>query len=153
MILAALACLFMGDSTAEGAALAFNRISFSPCPILARVGAGSAEIARWTAPAPVGTVVLGIGSNDPVSPVLARDLARTRAKLHAARVIWILPYHRGAAATVERVATTFGDYVIDLAELPSGDRLHPRSYHGLAIALQRWSVGSRSRREGLQFRQ
>jgi len=133
-------CLFLGDSTAKGVALAYNRHAPSPCSIIARVGAGSAEISGWSPPAQVRMAILGIGSNNPTSPGLAADLRRTRANLHAERVIWMLPYHRRAAATVRRVAIIFGDYVIDLADLPSNDSLHPRNYAGIARALQHWPL-------------
>lgn len=141
MIVTALACLFLGDSTAVGTARAFNRTARAPCAVIARVGARADEMARWTAPAvPVGTAVVAAGSNGPASPALAADLSRIRGRLRAGRVIWLLPYDRSAAVTVERVAKTFGDYVLDLAELPSRDLLHPRSYEGVAIALQRWRI-------------
>jgi hypothetical protein len=141
VIAAALACLFVGDSTALGAAQAYNRTAAAPCTVQVRVGAGPTEAARWPLPAaPIGTAIVGLGSNDPASPVLADDLARLRHRLVATRVIWLLPYDRRAAITVERVAISFGDYVIDLAELPSRDRLHPVTYGGVATALSRWPI-------------
>jgi len=141
MIATALACLFIGDSTAVGTAQAFNRTARAPCAVIARVGARADEMGRWaTLAVPIGTAVVAAGSNGPASPSLAADLSRIRGKLRARRVIWLLPYDRGAAVTVERVAKTYGDYVLDLAELPSGDRLHPRTYQGIAIALQRWRI-------------
>lgn len=101
VIAAALACLFVGDSTAQGAAQAFNRSAPLPCPIVARIGAGSAEVARWALPAtPARFAIIGIGTNDPANPGLQRNLWTTRRKLQAARVVWLLPYHRGAAAQV-----------------------------------------------------
>ncbi|WP_454888828.1 hypothetical protein [Sphingobium indicum] len=141
MIAAALACLFFGDSTAVGTAAAFNRSARTRCAVQARVGASPAEMSRWAAPTvPIGTAVVAAGSNSPASPSLAADLARLRGHLHARRVIWLLPYDRSAAATVEHVAQSFGDYVLDLAELPSADRLHPHTYTGIATALQRWRI-------------
>jgi len=141
VIAAALACLFLGDSTAQGAAQAFNRVAPVPCPVVARVGAGSAEVASWPVPdAPVRFVIIGAGSNDPTAPGLRRDLWARRRTVQAARVVWLLPYDRGAAATVESVATSWGDYVLDLAELPSRDRLHPTTYAGIATALRRLGV-------------
>jgi len=141
MIAAALACLFVGDSTAVGTAEAFNRTASTRCAVLARVGASPAEMSRWAAPAvPIGTAVVAAGSNSPASPSLAADLSLIRRHLHAQRVIWLLPYDRGAAVTVERVAQSFGDFVLDLAELPTGDRLHPHTYEGIAIALRRWRI-------------
>jgi hypothetical protein len=142
MIGAVLACAFLGDSTALGAAQAFNRATPSPCAVMARVGAGVAEVARLAASAvPVGTAVVAASSNDPASPSLAADLIRLRTNLRAGRVLWILPYDRGAAATAERVATAYGDHVMDLAELPTRDHLHSLTYAGLAIALRRWRLG------------
>lgn len=75
MIAVALACLFIDDSTAQGAAQAFNRIARLPCPVVARIGAGSAEVASWQLPnGPARFVVIGAGSNDPTTPGLRRDL-------------------------------------------------------------------------------
>lgn len=141
MIAGALVCLFFGDSTALGTAQAFNRTATTPCAVVARIGARPEDMTRWAAPAvPIGTAVVAAGSNSPASPSLAADLARIRSGLHARRVIWLLPYDRGAAAIVERVAQSHHDYVLDLAELPSGDRLHPQTYAGIATALRRWRI-------------
>lgn len=141
MIAVALACLFIGDSTAQGAAQAFNRIARLPCPVVARIGAGAAEVASWQLPnGPARFVIIGAGSNDPTAPGLRRDLWARRQTIQGARVVWLLPYHRGAAATVESVATSWGDYVLDLAELPSRDQLHPTTYQGIATALRRLGV-------------
>lgn len=141
MIAAALACLFVGDSTAQGAAQAFNRRAAIPCPVVARIGAGSAEVARWTLPAvPTRFAIVGIGTNDPTRPGLPASLRATRRKIRAARVVWLLPYHRGAAAQVSAVAASCGDYVLDLAELPTRDRIHPATYAGIATALRRLGV-------------
>jgi hypothetical protein len=144
MIATALACLFFGDSTAVGTAQAYNRTAPAPCAVIARVGARAEEMARWAAPSvPIGTAVVAAGSNGSASPTLAADLSRVRGKLRAGHVIWLLPYDRSAAITVERVAKTFGDYVLDLADLPSRDHLHPRTYEGVAIALQRWRIAGK----------
>lgn len=133
MIAGALVCLFFGDSTALGTAQAFNRTATTPCAVVARIGARPEDMTRWAAPAvPIGTAVVAAGSNSPASPSLAADLARIRSGLHARRVIWLLPY--------ERVAQSHHDYVLDLAELPSGDRLHPQTYAGIATALRRWRI-------------
>lgn len=141
MIAGLLACLFVGDSAAQGAAQALNRSAPIACAIVARVGAGSAEVAGWTMPAtPARFAIVGIGTNDPANPSLQRNLWAARRKIHAARVVWLLPYHRGAAAQVEAVATSCGDYVLDLAELPTRDRIHPASYAGIATALRRLGV-------------
>lgn len=45
-----------------------------------------------------------------------------------------------STAQVEAVATSCGDYVLDLAELPTRDRIHPATYAGIATALRRLGV-------------
>lgn len=139
MIVAAfLPCLFLGDSTGVGAGVAYNATAAQPCPVIAREGASPQAIARSAIPAgPIGTAVIGSGSNDPASPSLASILAATRARVSAQCVVWLLPYDRRAAYQVRRVAASFGDMVLDLAQLPTRDQLHPTTYAGIAIALHR----------------
>jgi hypothetical protein len=57
-------------------------------------------------------------------PALAADLIRLRTGLRAGRVLWLVSYDRGAAAAVERIATVYGDHVMDLAEVPMRGQLH-----------------------------
>lgn len=132
-------CAFIGDSTAYGPALIYNRGAAERCLIVAREGASPQHIARSAIPAEaIGAAVIGTGSNDPASPSLASNLYQTRRRIAARRVLWLLPYDRRAAYTVRTVAVAFGDYVLDLSELPTRDGVHPLTYAGIATALRRW---------------
>ncbi len=99
--------------------------------VVARVGASSGAIAAWRRPAgPVNVLVISAGSNDPTSPRLAGNLRRIRASVRAAKVVWLLPRHRGAAATVRSVAMSI-DECVDLRRLGTHDGVHPDSYRAL----------------------
>ena len=65
---------------------------------------------------------------------LAERIAGIRTVLRARRVIWLLPYHRGAAAIVTRIAIRFRDDRLDLAAIATRDGVHP-DYRALADAL------------------
>lgn len=91
----------------------------------------------------IGTAVVAPGSNGPASPSLAAHLSRIRGKLRARWIIWLLPYDLVATITVERLPKIYGDHVLNLAEHPSADRLHPRTYQGIATALQRWQIAGK----------
>lgn len=80
-------------------------------------------------------MVLSSGSNDAGVPGLAARLSALRGGIVARQVLWILPYDRGAAATVHATAVANGDRWIDLAPLPTRDGIHPRSYAAVARAL------------------
>ena len=141
-----IACAFIGDSTAYGPALVYNRGAAEPCQIIAREGASPVAIARSAIPgAAIGAAVIGSGSNAPASPLLASNLYQTRRRVAARRVLWLLPYDRRAAYTVRNVAVAFGDYVLDLAELPTRDGVHPLTYAGIATALRRWIAADHER--------
>ncbi len=76
------------------------------------------------------------------------NLYATRQRITAQRVIWLLPYNRAAAYQVLRVAVAFGDFKLDLAELPGlplprhpeRGLIHPQTYVGIATALRRWPI-------------
>ncbi|MDE0878558.1 MAG: hypothetical protein OSB00_07815 [Sphingomonas bacterium] len=51
-------------------------------------------------------------------------------------VTWLAPYHASAARIVTDLARSFGDPVIELASVPSRDRVHPQNYRTVAAALQ-----------------
>lgn len=139
----ALACLFLGDSIPLGVGAAYNATAAAPCPIVARQGAGSREIAAMPVPTgTIGTVVISLGSNDdPRFPAqLAANAIARRSSVKAARAIWLLPYNRANAAVVREVAATFGDYAVDLARQPTHDQLHPNSYRPIARALAAFPI-------------
>ena len=151
------ACLFFGDSLAHGTAVAVNARYAQHCDVHAVRGAASTAMLRWTPPARIyDTAILSIGSNDdigspapPSAGVRARAaavrqpsrvfyrIARLRQNLPSRRVIWLLPYDRARAAIVESISVRFGDEVLDIAEFPSRDGLHPSSYDAVAKRLLR----------------
>lgn len=134
-------CLMVGDSLAQFAAQAVRAAQGPACRVVARQGAGSAEIASWRVPPVDATfVVISAGSNDPRNPALPRNLAAIRARITGKRVAWLLPYDRQAAFIVHRVAVSFGDSEMDLAAYPARDGVHPQSYAGVAGALARWGI-------------
>lgn len=129
-------CLVSGDSIALGIGQALNRMFGPACRILARVGAPSAEIADRTPAGQYGTVFISAGSNDPTNRYLAYNLSVMRSKIRSRKIVWILPYNRTAAVTVNETARRYGDLVLDLWYFPSrGDRLHPASYSSIAMAV------------------
>ena len=128
-------CLILGDSIADGAAMALRLITGDRCQVVARDGAGTGWIASAAPGGEFGTVVLSSGSNDAEVPGLAGRLASLRAGVTARTVLWILPYNRSAAAVVRDVAAANGDRWVDLGSLPSRDGLHPASYVPLAQAI------------------
>lgn len=134
-------CLMFGDSLAQFTAQAVKAAQGPACRVVARKGAGSAEIASWRYP-PVSPsfVVISAGTNDARNPALARNLAAIRTRISAKRVAWLLPYDRQAALIVHRVAVSFRDSEMDLAAYPSRDGIHPQSYAGVAGALARWGI-------------
>lgn len=129
-------CFIIGDSTALGTpnALAAQGIR---CSVHARVGAPSGEPVRsFRSPLGAGRVLIALGSNDPTNPRLARNLLVVRQRTMGSRVTWLAPYHAGAARIVTDIARSFGDPVIQLAAVPSRDRVHPQDYGTVAAALQ-----------------
>ncbi|SEJ80342.1 hypothetical protein SAMN05518849_11414 [Sphingobium sp. AP50] len=135
MIAAAFACLFLGDSIDVGAAAYVRARHGLSCDVVARVGASARTATSWSFPLRhYDTAIISLGSNDPDNPRLAEQITRIRASLSVGRVIWLLPYHRRAAAVVAQVALRFRDDRLDLASVPTADGLHP-DYSRLADAL------------------
>ena len=130
-----LPCLILGDSIADGTAMALRVLVGDRCEVVARNGAGTGWIASANPGGDFGTVVLSSGSNDAAVPGLADRLAALRAGVTAQTVVWILPYNRAAAEVVRALAAASGDRWVDLGGLPSRDGLHPASYVPVAQAV------------------
>lgn len=90
-------------------------------------------------------VLIGLGSNDPGNPALARNLVALRRRASSSQVTWLAPYDPAASRVVASVAQAFGDQVVYLAYQPTRDRLHPMSYRPIASSLQ-WQSNSGFRR-------
>lgn len=135
MIAAAFSCLFLGDSIDVGAAAAVRARYGVTCDVAAREGVSAATVASWPPIAKAyDTAIVSLGSNIPDDPRLAERIEGIRTALRARRVIWLLPYHRGAAAVVTRIAIRFRDDRLDLAAIATRDGVHP-DYRALADAL------------------
>ncbi len=137
MFLAA-ACLLLGDSHALATAIEINALVGSHCAVEATDGISSTAILPRAPSDLYGVTVISAGANDALNPRLSKNLEAIRDKIHAGRVVWLLPYDRGAAAAISAVAYRWGDQVIDLASSPSRpDKIHCRSYSWVARALKR----------------
>ena len=132
------ACLIWGDSHADGTAAAVRAALGNRCAVVATAGIGSAAILRR---APVGvydSAVISAGANDADNPGLAGNLEAIRGKVAVAKVVWLLPYNRRAAAAIEGVASRWGDLVIDLAWARArSDGIHCLSYKWVARSVAR----------------
>jgi len=129
-------CLIIGDSTALGTANALAAQGIR-CAVHARVGAPSGDsVKTFRSPVGAGRVLIALGSNDPTNPRLARNLMVVRQRAMGSQVTWLAPYHASAARIVTDIALSFGDPVIQLASVPSLDRVHPQNYRTVAAALQ-----------------
>ena len=125
-------CAVVGDSIAVGL-----RSYFRECRTDAKIGIGTKAVAaRVTGRADV--IIVSAGSNDYSTPGLLGRLKALRARARSARVIWILPAPRSAAAAVEGVAHAHGDAVVAFA-VSSTDRehIHPQSSKALAAEIRR----------------
>ena len=129
---ASAACAIVGDSIAAGL-----RTYFRECRTDAKIGIGTnAVAARVTGRA--NLIVLSAGSNDYRDPGLLSRLRRLRSRAGSARVIWIRPAPRNAAAAVETVAHAHHDAVVAFAvSRTDREHLHPQSSKALARDIRR----------------
>jgi hypothetical protein len=112
--------IVIGDSLAVGFGAAAHIETH------ARVSASSCAIASFAPSGSVDVIVVSAGINDPPG----RCLDSLRARLHARRVIWILPAPiNSARAHVASVAAAHGDATCSYVTGPRS--FHPRSYQAL----------------------
>jgi lysophospholipase L1-like esterase len=79
-------------------------------------------------------VVISLGANDGGDPVALRAV---RGAITAARVVWLLPRgHESAWLAVRRVATEYGDQVIDTTAAAGRDGVHPTPAGARSLAAQ-----------------
>lgn len=124
-------CAYIGDSIAVG----LQQLD-SHCEVHAKVGAGSGFIAtHYARNDATDYVIISMGSNDPRNPRLAHNARQLRRSLKAEVVIWILPYNKEAAVTIESVAREFQDGWVSLKYFPSRDNVHP-AYRPVARNIQ-----------------
>ena len=125
-------CAVVGDSIAAGL-----RGFFRECRVDAKIGIGTAAVASRVPPN-AALIVVSAGSNDYQTPGLLRRLQTLRSRAGAARVIWIRPAPKSAAAAVDRVAHAHGDAVVPFAvSRTDREHLHPQSSQRLAADIRR----------------
>ena len=129
---ASAACALIGDSIA-----ADLRPFLRECRFAGRIGIGTAAIVSLV-PSNTGVIVVSAGSNDYLTPGLSARLAALRSRSGSARLIWIRPIPRVAAAAVDAVAKAHGDAVVSFVVSPTDrERLHPQSNSALAAEIRR----------------
>ncbi len=133
-------CLILGDSHAVATAAAVRAAIGERCAVIAENRVPSASILKR---APRGVIynaaVISAGANDADNPDLPYNLDAIRKTLRVGRVVWLLPYNRQAAASVQWVANRWGDSVIDLAwARPRKDGIHCMSYSWVARSVVRY---------------
>ena len=120
--------IVIGDSIAVGTGAVLHMETH------ARVGAGSCAIMSMVPGGQYDVAVISAGVNDSPGPCLEN----IRARLHARRIIWILPAPVNSARShVAAVAAEHGDGTVSYT--PGADHLHPRSYSELAGQILRES--------------
>lgn len=129
---ASTACAIVGDSIA-----AELRGFFRECRTDAKIGIGTAAVTSRV-PHDADLIVVSAGSNDYQTPGLLRRLQTLRSRAGSARVIWIRPAPKSAAAAVDKVAQAHGDAVVPFAVSPTDrEHLHPQSSQKLAADIRR----------------
>jgi hypothetical protein len=125
-------CAIIGDSIAVDL-----RSYFRECRTDAKIGIGTKAIAARVS-GRADLIVVSAGSNDYLTPGLLARLQGLRARAGAARVIWILPAPRIAAAAVETVAHAHGDAVVSFSvSRTDREHIHPQSSRALAADIRR----------------
>lgn len=117
--------LCLGDSLGEGVRALLT------CVALTHVGDSSRTILARTPTAHYDNVVISAGTNDPPGAYVAA----IRSKLHATRVVWILPVN-AARPRVSSIAASYGDTVCAYVASRTGWP-HPVSYGPLAACIRK----------------
>lgn len=137
-----LECLIIGDSIASGIA------SVKPdCVRMTEIGINSADWYKKNHNRPLFDmetykyVVISLGSND--QDEKSYDwMRKTRKLIKEGRIIWILPSKEVKTKqydVVQRIASEFGDYIMDISDKVGKDKIHPptvRAYEEIAKSLK-----------------
>jgi lysophospholipase L1-like esterase len=134
-----LECLIIGDSIAHGVAMQRH-----VCSDYGHVGWTSKQVNRHykTYVLDADTVVISLGTNDNAAVDTYGELSQLRSRIHAKRVIWIIPAdvnpRSGTTALtiqniVSAVATMYKDHTLTIPK-PLADHYHPtgKGYKQLA---------------------
>jgi hypothetical protein len=137
-------CLIIGDSIATGVA------SVKPeCAKIATIGLSSADWLKQNNKRPIFDmseyryVVISLGTNDYTGDKTEDHLLKIRSRLHADKVIWLLPSEikkKEQFQIVMDVCRGMGDICMDIDNFTGRDRIHPptvRAYEELAVEIKR----------------
>jgi lysophospholipase L1-like esterase len=126
-------CVVLGDSIAVG-----TGAELRACHTIARVGISSpAYAAAHVLQLDVTLAVISLGSNDGSADTTAA-LETVRSRVHADRVVWLIP-NVGAREHVLAVAARHGDRVVDVRPYVGTDGIHP-AYQPIARQVTRGDV-------------
>lgn len=125
-------CLIMGDSIAVGTAAIKE---FHSCYTYAKGGINTSQFNKMYVndrkrDFGAEVVILSLGTNDHKGVKTLEELQKTRAKIKADRVYWIMPpcneefCKPDVNAWVKQVANANGDFIIETQRLQH-DKIHP----------------------------
>jgi lysophospholipase L1-like esterase len=124
-------CYIMGDSIAQG--LAFNR---HDCSSETEVGINTKKALKyWLSKGPMikDKVIISLGVNDGNIDT-TDNLMLIRNNIKANQVIWILPPKQDKSLIVRKVATNYGDFVLNINSQIGKDHIHPTGKGYVLIA-------------------
>lgn len=132
-------CYIMGDSIAQG--LAINR---KDCSSETQVGLNTKKAVQyWLGKGRMvkDKVVISLGINDGNINTVD-NLKRIRDNIRANQVIWILPPKQEKSNEVRKVATSYGDFVLNISSQIGKDNIHPtgRGYVTIAEHLKKFQL-------------
>lgn len=124
-------CYIMGDSIAQGVAM--NR---EDCSSETQVGLNTKKAAQhWLNKGPIvkDKVIISLGVND--GNINTKDnLMLIRKNIKANQVIWILPPKHEKSMLVRKVASNYGDFVLNINSQLGKDKIHPTGKGYVTIA-------------------
>ncbi|WP_202756940.1 SGNH/GDSL hydrolase family protein [Burkholderia cenocepacia] len=130
-------CFVMGDSVAQGIAAQLPQ-----CSSNTKVGLNTVQALTRFNQVEAQTVIVSLGINDRDYPRTRANLEAVRARIRAAKVIWILPSGKlpfGVAKKQDAryVATRHNDDMKNIDQTISTDGIHPteRGYRAIAKSL------------------
>lgn len=115
-------CYIMGDSIAQGVAV--NR---KDCSSETQIGLNTKKAVQyWLNKGPIvkDKVIISLGVNDGNINTID-NLKMIRNNIRANQVIWILPPKQEKSMLVRNVATSYGDFVLNINSQLSKDNIHP----------------------------
>lgn len=124
-------CYIMGDSIAQGVAI--NR---RDCSSETQVGLNTKKaVEYWLRKGKIerDKVIISLGVNDGNINTM-NNLMRIRNNIKANQVIWILPPKEDKSREVRKIASEYGDFVLNIKSQIGKDNIHPTGKGYITIA-------------------